>query len=171
MGHPIYRSALVITTIALTGLVSDTAAQRRGAGQGQTRMQQGVNISLKVGGQAYQANGPGKCTHAPTASIYQTVAELWSVQQSADGRSLAMSLWKPKDGSAEMVTLSVTGGGASHQVNTVRGGGSTSGSGKVTLQKVGDGGTFTVEARSGDGVSLTGTIHCETFAPHTAEGG
>ena len=171
MGHPIFRSACVIGTIALTGLISETAAQRRVSGQGTDLMQQAVQVSLKIGEQAYQLNGPGKCTHAPRASIYQTVAELWSVQQSADGRSLTMSLWKPKDGSAEMVTFSVSGGGASHQVNTVRGGGSTTGSGKVTLQKAGTGGTFTIEAKSGDGAAITGTIQCETFAPHVAEGG
>jgi hypothetical protein len=156
--------------MALAGLVSDTAAQRRVTGQGQTT-QQAVNVSLKVGGQTYQSNGPGRCTHAPTASIYQTVAELWSVQQSVEGRSLTMSLWKPKDGSAGMITLSVSSGGTSHQVNTVRGGESPSGSGQVTLQKTGSGGTFTVDAKSDGGAAITGTIQCETFAPHVAEGG
>jgi hypothetical protein len=170
VGHSIYRSACVICAIALTGFIADAAAQRR-AGASADAVQQAVNVSLKVGGQAYQSTGSGKCTHAPVASIYQTVAELWSVQQSADGRSLTMSFWKPKDGSDDMVTLSVSSGGTAHQVNTVRGGGATSGSGKVTFQKSGNGATFTVDAKSGNGAAITGTIQCETFAPHTAEGG
>jgi hypothetical protein len=105
------------------------------------------------------------------ASIFQVVSELWSVQQSADGRSLSLSYWKPKDGSDGMVTLSVNSGSTSHEVNTVRGGGPTSGSGTVTFQKSGDGGTFTIDAKTKTGAAISGTIHCDTFAPHMAEGG
>jgi hypothetical protein len=105
------------------------------------------------------------------ASIFQVVSELWSVQQSEEDRSLSMSYWKPKDGSSDMVTLSVNSGGTSHQVNTVRGGGATSGSGKVTFQKTGDGGTFSIDAKTKSGAAMTGTIQCDTLAPHMAEGG
>jgi hypothetical protein len=104
------------------------------------------------------------------ASIYNTVAELWSVQQSEAGQSLSLTLWKPKDGSGDMVTLSVTSGGVAHQVVTVRGG-TTTGSGKVTLEKSGNGGTFSVNAKSGSGNAISGTIKCDAFAPHMAEGG
>ena len=69
-----------------------------------------------------------------------------------------------------MVTLSVTSGGSSHQISTVRGG-SPTGSGKVTLEKAGNGGTFAVDAKTGNGTAISGTITCDTFAPHTAEGG
>jgi hypothetical protein len=105
------------------------------------------------------------------ASIYGVVSELWSVQQSGEGRSLTLSLWKPKDGSGDMVNLSVSTGGTSHQINTVRGGGPTSGSGKVTVQKAGGGGTFTITGTTKDGSAISGTIQCGTFAPHMAEGG
>jgi hypothetical protein len=98
------------------------------------------------------------------------MAELWSVQQSQDGRSLTLSFWKPKDGSPDMVTLSVRNGSASHEVNTVKGA-TAAGSGKVTFAKSGDGGTFTVDARSKEGAAITGTIRCEAFGRHTAEGG
>jgi len=102
--------------------------------------------------------------------IMNTVAELWSVQQNGEGRSLSLTLWKPKDGSGDMVTLSVTSGNVAHQVNTVRGA-TTSGSGKVTLEKAGNGGTFTVDAKSSTGTSISGAIKCDAFAPHMAEGG
>jgi hypothetical protein len=104
------------------------------------------------------------------ASIFKTVAEMWSVQQNVDGRSLALTLWKPKDGSGDMVTLSVTSGNLSHQVNTVRGG-TTTGSGKVTLERSGKGGTFSVDAKTSGGTQISGTVKCDAFAPHTAEGG
>ena len=68
-----------------------------------------------------------------------------------------------------MVTLSVTSGNTSHQINTVRGGGASSGSG--TLEKSGNGGTFTVDAKAASGVAVTGTIKCDSFAPHVDEGG
>jgi len=68
------------------------------------------------------------------------------------------------------VTLSVTSGNVAHQVSTVRGG-TTAGSGKVTLEKSGNGGTFSVDAKSSSGASISGTIKCDAFAPHMAEGG
>jgi hypothetical protein len=70
-----------------------------------------------------------------------------------------------------MVTLSVSTGNSSRQISTVRGGGATSGSGKVTLEKSGSGGAFTIDAKTSDGASITGTIKCDAFAPHVAEGG
>jgi hypothetical protein len=152
----------------LGGLVLNADAQRRVPGQAQP--QQAIQVALKVGGATYQSNQAGKCTHAPVASIYNTVAEMWSVQQNAQGQSLALTLWKPKDGSGDMVTLSVTNGNLSHQVDTVRGGTPT-GSGKVTLEKSGNGGTFTVDGKSKSGTQISGTIKCDAFAPHMAEGG
>lgn len=162
------KSAYVIVAIALGG-VAGMDAQRRVPGQAQPS--QGIQVSLSVAGQMYQSGEPGRCTHAPTAAIYNTPSELWSVQQSSQGRSLALTLWKPKDGSAEMVTLSISVGGSSHDVNTVRGGGATSGLGKVALEKSGAGGTFTVDAKTKSGAAITGTIKCDAFAPHIAEGG
>lgn len=133
-------------------------------------MKQQIEASLKVGGQMYQSSEPGKCTHAPVASIYNVVSEMWSVQQASEGRSLALSFWRPKNGSGDMVTLTVSSGNTSQQVNTVRGG-TTTGSGKVTFDKSGNGGTFSVDARTSTGAAITGTIRCDAFAPHTAEGG
>ena len=144
-------------------------AQRRVPGQ--TPSKQGIIASLKIGGQAYESREPGRCTHAPTASVYSIVSEMWSVEQSTDGQSLALTLWKPKDGSGDMITLAVSTGTPSHQITTVRGGGSASGSGKVTLAKSGTGGVFTVDAKTSEGASISGTITCDAFAPHIAEGG
>ena len=69
-----------------------------------------------------------------------------------------------------MVTVSVNTGNTSHEVNTVRGA-ATSGSGKASLANTGAGGTFTLAAKTRTGTEITGTIKCEAFAPHTAEGG
>jgi hypothetical protein len=129
-----------------------------------------IGVSLTVGDQRYDSTAPGKCTHAPVASIYQVVSELWTAQQSRDGQSLNLSLWRPKNGSGDMVTLWVNAGKSAKNVSTVRGA-ATSGSGKVTLAASGRGGVFTVDAKAADGTAITGTIKCDAFAPHTAEGG
>ena len=144
-------------------------AQRRVPGQ--TPAKQAVTVSLKVGGQTYESREPGRGTYAPRAMTYLIMAEMWTVQQSQEGRSLALTLWKPKDGSADMVALSVTSGNSSHQVSTVRGGAPPTGSAKVTLKTSGDGGTFTIDAKAQDGTAISGTIGCDAFAPHLAEGG
>jgi hypothetical protein len=158
-----------MTVVALSGLVADINAQRRAPGQAEAK--QAIQVALNVGGATYQSGAAGKCTHAPVASIFKTMAEMWTVQQNAEGRSLSLTLWKPKDGSGDMVTLAVTNGNVSQQVNTVRGGGATAGSGKVTLERTGNGGTFSVDAKTASGAAISGTIKCDAFAPHMAEGG
>jgi hypothetical protein len=55
-------------------------------------------------------------------------------------------------------------------VSTVRGG-QVTGSGKVTFEPSGKGGTFRVDATAADGTSISGTIRCDAFTPHVAEGG
>src|SRR5688500_5733230 len=167
MDYRAYRSVWVISAIAFSSLIADSDAQRRAPGQ---PMKQQIEASLKVGGQMYQSSEPGKCTYAPVASIYDVVSEMWSVQQASEGRSLALSFWRPKNGSGDMVTLAVSTGNVSQQVSTVRGGAAT-GSGKVMFEKSGNGGTFSVDARTTTGAAITGTIRCDAFAPHTAEGG
>src|SRR5688572_28220649 len=153
MDYWIFRSGCVIGAIALCGFIADVDAQRRPPGQ--TQPTQSIQVALKVGGATYQSSEAGKCTHAPVASIFKIVAEMWSVQQNAGERSLALTLWKPKDGSGDMVTLSVTSDKLSNQVNTVRGE-PTTGSGKVTLERSGNGGTFTIDAKTGTGTAISG---------------
>ena len=159
----------VVTAIAVAGFVVRADAQRRAPGDPPAK--QGIQASVKVGNQTYQSKAPGKCTHAPVASIYKVVSQMWSVEQSSDGRSLRLTVWRPKDGSGDMVNLSIDSGTSSHEVSTVRGGGPVQGTAKVTFEKSGAGGTFTVDARAKDGTAMTGTIQCDAFARHAAAGG
>ena len=159
-----------VVAIVGSGWASVHAAGQRRVPGGAAELQAPVVVSLNVGGQRYDASAPGKCTHAPVASIYQVVSELWTAQQSNEGHSLSLSLWRPKDGSGDMVSLSVNTGKSSKTVSTVRGT-AVAGSGKVTLAPTGKGGVFTVDAKAADGTAITGTIKCDGFAPHIAEGG
>ena len=158
----------IATAIALAGSIH-IDAQRRAPGEAPAK--QGIQAALKVGTQTYDSKAPGRCTHAPMAAIYNVVSQMWSVQQSSDGGSLSLTFWRPKDGSGDMVNVSIDTGSSSHNVSTVRGGGPVEGTGKVTLAKSGAGGTFTLDARAKNGTALTGTIKCDAFAPHIAEGG
>jgi len=163
------RVLVAAASLAVVSSIVLLDAQRREPGKPPLR--QAIEASLKVGGLSYDSREPGRCTHAPTAAIYSVISEMWSVQQSSDGRSLTLTLWRPKDGSGDMVTLSVNNGSASHEINTVRGGGATRGAGKVAFEKSGAGGVFTITGKTGDGAAVSGTISCNAFAPHVAEGG
>ena len=170
MPYRIRQCVCLVSGIVLVSYIAGLEAQRRVPGQAEPK--QAIDVSLTIGGHTtYASRDPGRCTHAPTASIYSILSEMWSVQQSSEGRSLALTLWRPKNGTGDMVTLSVSGGKSLHQINTVRGGGATSGTGKVTLDKSGAGGTFTIDGKTQEGIAVSGTIKCDAFAPHIAEGG
>ena len=128
-----------------------------------------MEVALKVANATYDAKGQGSCTHARQASIYSVLSEMWTARHEADGRSLQLTLWKPKDGSAQMFSLSINGK-PNATVRTVRGG-EVSGSGAVRFEASGKGGAFTVDAKDKAGASITGTIKCEAFTAAVAEGG
>jgi hypothetical protein len=128
-----------------------------------------MEVSLKVGSGAYEAKGQGSCTHARQASIYSVLSEMWTVRHETDGRSFQLTLWKPKDGSAEMFSLSINGKPQA-TVSTVRGG-QVSGGGTVEFGASAKGGTFIVDAKDKSGAAITGTIKCEAFTAAIAEGG
>jgi len=149
-----------------------SAAQRRHVPTGQDDMKVDVSIALQVAAQPYRFDGKAVCQHAATASIYDVVAEMWTVQQSEGQRSITLTVWRPKNSPGNLFSLSVTNGGKSYVVNTVKVGGAgiVQGSGKVTLTTSGAGGTFTVDARA-DGAAITGTIKCSAFTAAIAEAG
>ena len=126
-----------------------------------------VSVDLKVGSDTVAATGTGQCTHAPQASIYNVRSQLWSVRHdAAPGKAVQLSLWRPADGSADMFTLSV----GTITVSTVRGG-QAAGSGTATFEPSGNGGSFRIDAKSANGQSISGSITCQAFTPHIAEGG
>lgn len=128
-----------------------------------------VNVSLKTGAATYSSNAPGTCSHAPTASIYGVLSEMWTVSQNAEGRSAQLTLWRSQKDAAETFSLSLNDK-KSLTISTVRGG-QISGSGTVKLEPSGKGGTFTIDAKTASGETVTGTIGCPAFTPATAEGG
>ncbi len=158
--------------IALT-MASVAAAQRRRVPATPADTKIDVTITLQVAGQPYHVAGQAECRHAPVASIYGVAAQMWSVQQSDGQRSFTLTLWRPRNGSDDMFSLSVATGGKSYLVNTGKAGGQSAveGSGKAALTTSGLGATFTINATAANGAAITGTIKCSAFAAAIAEGG
>jgi hypothetical protein len=168
MDHRVLRRSLVPLFV-----VAVTAAAVAAAGQARQQPARPdtvpMEIAIKLAAGSYDDQGPGSCTHAPKASIYGVVSQMWTARHQTDKRSLSLTLWRPLDGSAEMFTLAVNDR-HSVSITTVRGG-QPSGSGTVKLEPQGKGGTFRVQAKGPGGEAVTGTIRCEAFMPHVAEGG
>jgi HrpA-like RNA helicase len=127
-----------------------------------------VTVSLKVGSDAFTSRAPGRCTYAPTASIYGVLSEMWTVRQEVQGRYVHLTLWRSKKDAQDTFSLWVNDR-KNLTVSTVRG--QVSGSGTVKLQTSGIGGAFAVDAKAETGEAITGTIRCAAFSPAVAEGG
>ena len=123
-----------------------------------------ADITLQIGSQKYAASGQGECKSAPRASIYNIPAALYSVSHRAGKDSLNLTLWRPADGKPDMLSLSITSGGKSYLVDTVR---EKKGSGGARL----DGRTIVVDATAAGGEKISGKIQCRTFGGVQAEGG
>jgi hypothetical protein len=132
-----------------------------------------VDVSLDVGGKKYQASGQGECKAAPRASIYGVPAALYSVSQRSGSGSLNLSLWQPRSNEPAMMSLHISLGSGSYEVDTVKAGSKkdTKGSGKATLEKSGAGGTILVDAVAAGGEKVRGRIQCRSFGAVHAEGG
>jgi hypothetical protein len=126
-----------------------------------------ISVDLNVGNEQLHASGSGTCTHAPQASIYDIRSQMWTAAYETDkGQSVQLTFWRPLDKSQDMFNLRAN----SANVSTVRKG-TPSGSGTVTFEPAGKGGTFRVNAKAANGNAITGSIKCDAFLPHVAEGG
>ena len=160
-----------ILFVVLT-LPSAVSAQRRAPGSAPPSPGTNATIALKAGGTAYDFTGPAACEHAPRGSIYDVLAERWSVRHGEGARNLNLTLWHPLSTGPDMLTLSVSVGGKRYNVNTVKGPSSeTSGTGTVRFAAAGNGGTFTIDATTASGAKITGSIKCDAFTSAEVAGG
>ena len=167
------RSVFVLT-IALLASPSGEAAAQRLAPTGSAEESQPLTVSARVGGKTYETSGPGRCRHEPAASIYDVPAALWVVEYDnrADDRikQLNLTLWRPKDGSPDQVSLSLQTSSSSHRISS-GGKGDPVGSATVKLTPKGTGGRFELKGKDADGDKVEVTINCPAFAGVEAEGG
>ena len=167
-----YRSTSALTLALLVSLAVDGMAQRR---TGTSGVPGGpLTLSARIDGRTYKAMGPGSCKHTSDASIYDVPAALWMVEygNSAGGdiKRLNLTLWKPKGGSADQVSLSLETGRSSHRINS--GGKARSvGSGTVTVSRLGSGGRLNLKGKDAKGKKIELTVKCPAYAGVEAEGG
>lgn len=170
------RAPLVASLVLLPAICSMTAAQRRAQpDQAKSPSDQiTVTIAAKIGKKSYQASGPGTCRHAADASIRGTSASLWMVQYAGSGKSkikrLDLTLWRPKDGDSDQLSLSLEIGSSTHRIVT-GGEGESAGEGTVTILPSGPGGRLEVSGKEASGKVIQLSIDCSAFADVPAEGG
>ena len=163
------RSVSVLFVSAALMLTVAASAQRRLPGSQEKKV--GVAIDLKVNGTPYTFKGDAICDHLAQGSIYDIVAERWSVRQDDSARNVNLSLWRPVKGTGDMVQLSVYMAGKRYDVSTIKSPQGPSGSGSVKLAKDGAGGTFTIDAATPSAGKITGTIKCDAFPASEAVAG
>jgi len=158
------RTILLLSMTAVM-LSMSVAAQRRPPGSAPQEQKVGLSIELRMDSVPYTFKGQGVCQHLAKGSIYDTLAERWSVQHEATGQNMNLTLWRPLKGGGDMVTLSVQSGGKRHDVNTVKGpqATQTTGSGSVRFAPEGAGGTFAVEVTAVSGAKISGSVKCDAF--------
>ena len=168
---------IVIASLALVGISALSHAQVRarrpmdvrGAGAEESTK---VTLALAVGAKRYEQTKVGRCTYTPTASIYNTLAAMWSVQSAVSSNSsLAMTVWRPVRGdTTAQLNFNVNEGSTRQRIATVKGG-EILGSGTVQVTKRGPGGRFEISGKTAEGASISGHIDCEKFAAPMPVGG
>jgi hypothetical protein len=129
-----------------------------------------VEVTLQVGSGKYRFSGEGQCKASQQASIYGVNAALYMVSHHSPRQSLNLTVWQPKSGAPNMISLRVYTGARTYDVDTVKGGSkqATKGSGSATVDKSG---VFTLDAVAASGEKITGTVRCAGFGGIQAEGG
>lgn len=168
------RFTLLVSLALLPAEATEAAAQRLTQPASPGASQANLTIAGKVGGKKLQASGSGSCRHAPDASIYGVSASLWMVQYggSADEsvKQLSLTLWRPKDGSPDQLSLSLEGKSGEHRIETSAKG-ESKGEGSVTILPNGPGGRLEISGKDSGGKPIQITIDCPAFGGVEAEGG
>jgi hypothetical protein len=164
------RFAVTAGLVLLSGFSQQAAAQRLQPDAPAESV--AITVTARIGSKTYRGSGSGSCRHEPEASIHDVSAALWTVEYTGQGKALKqlnMTLWRPKDGSPDRLSLSLETGSGSHRIET--GGGKNNGEGSVTILPSGPGGRLEISGKESGGKRVQITIDCPAFAGIEAEGG
>ena len=170
------RPTLTATLLLLSLVAREGAAQRRVAGQQPSSDPPAsqIRINARLGAKSYSSTLPGSCKHEPEASIYDVPAALWTVEASgAEGSSikqLNFTLWRPKNGSADQISLSVDARSKPTRID-INPRNKPVGSGKVRLTPGDSGGKIELTGKDAKGTPVNLTISCPAFEAVEAAGG
>ena len=131
-----------------------------------------IVVTGKIAGKNFQGSGEGSCRHAEDASIHDVSAALWLVEYSGQRglKQLSLTLWRPKDGSPDQLSLSVDVPSGSHRIHT-GGKDGNSGEGSVTILPSGPGGRLEIKGKEASGKPIQVSIECPIFGDVEAAGG
>jgi hypothetical protein len=170
------RALCLIVFVLLPGTSGQATAQRRAQLVPSEGEHQAITVTIagKVVGKKIQASGDGTCSHAADASIHGVSASLWMVQYGGGGdgslKQLNLTLWRPKDGGPDQLSLAVETKSGSHRIETGNPG-DGKGEGSVTILPSGPGGRLEVTGKEAGGKPIQLTIDCTAFSGVEAEGG
>ena len=170
------RSTTAAVLLLAAATAADAAAQRRVPGNPQEPATGSTELSViaRLGTKSYTSTLPGSCKHEPSGSIYDLPAALWMVQTDGPGtgeiKQLNLTLWRPKNGSADQVSVSIDAGATTARID-VNPRGKPVGQASVELQPVGSGGRFELHGKDAKGANVNLTITCPTFEGIEAAGG
>ena len=165
------RIAVTVVLVLLSASVREAAAQRKRPAVPAESV--AITVTARIGGKSYRGSGTGSCRYEPEASIHDVSASLWTVQYAGRSRSLKhlnLTLWRPKDGSPDQLTLSLETGSGSYRIET-GGKEGNSGEGSVTILPSGPGGRLEISGKEAGGKPVQITIDCPAFAGIEAEAG
>jgi hypothetical protein len=162
---------------ALAALIVASASARNVAAQRLTpdvpAKSAAIAVAGEIAGKKYQGSGGGSCRHAEEASIHDVSAALWMVEYSGESgavKQLSLTLWRPKDGSPDQLSLSLETAAGSHRIQT-GGKDKNSGEGSVTILPSGPGGRLEIRGKEAGGKRVQITIECPLFGDIEAAGG
>ena len=166
------RSVLALTLALLTSITVDARAQRKGPASSAPGAP--LTVSARIDDKNYGATGPGSCKHAPAASIHDIPAALWLIEydnpSSVGIKRLSLTLWRPKDGSSDQVSLSLSTSSTTHRINSV-GKPQSEGAATVKVSPLATGGRLELKGNDAGGAKIELTVACPIFAGVEAEGG
>jgi hypothetical protein len=166
------------TSLVILGLVAGVAREALAqslAPEGQKpQTESSLTVSGFVGGKAIQVTGSGSCRHAPDASIRGVSASLWTVEYGGSEdkavKRLNLTLWRPKDGGPDQLSLELKTQSGDHRVETGAGR-KHKGEGTVTILPSGPGGRLELRGKDAKGKPIQISIDCPAFGGVEAEGG
>lgn len=165
------RFAVMAVLVLLAGSTGEAVAQRKRPEAPAENV--AITVSGRIGGKSYHGSGTGSCSYEPDASIHDVSASLWMVQYAGQAgalKQLNLTLWRPKDGTPDQLSLSLEMVSGSHRIET-GGKDGNSGEASVTILPSGPGGSLEINGKEARGKPVQVTIDCPTFAGIEAEGG
>ena len=166
------RSAAALTLALLVSSSVDGAAQRRSNTSGAPG--QPLTVSVRLDGKAHESTGAGSCKHTPAASIYDIPAALWMIEYrnpaAREMKQLNLTLWRPKDGSPDQISLAFEAGSSSYRISS-GGRAQPAGKAKVKVSPSGSGARFEVKGKDAEGRKVEVMVTCPALAGVEAEGG